>query len=84
MADIKIIKKIAISFVPLSDDPKNVPDNGAPKKLAFWAVTKYSPYNKPCALFWLIPFNTVKRAKNIGAWARIGKQEASGFVLCSL
>ena len=84
VADIKIISAIAINFVESSVDPKKVPESGAPKKLACWADIKYSPFSNPCGRFWLMPFKTVKRAKNIGAWARIGKQEAKGFVLCSL
>jgi hypothetical protein len=81
VADMKIIKTIEIIFVMPSELPKKVPDSGAPKKLACWAEIKYSPFNKPCGRFWLIPFRTVNRAKKIGAWAKIGKQDAKGFVL---
>ena len=83
VADIKIIKTIAIALVENSLDPRNVPESGAPKKLASRAEIKYSPFNKPRGWFWLMLFNTQNSAKNIGAWARIGKQEAKGFVLCS-
>ena len=80
----KIINAIAINFVESSLDPKKVPESGAPKKLACWAEIKYSPLSNPCGRFWLMPFRTVNSAKKIGAWARIGKQDAKGFVLCSL
>ena len=47
VADINTIKKIAIAFVAVSVEPRNVEESGAPKKLASLADTSYSPFNRP-------------------------------------
>ena len=54
--------------------------------IAFMSLTTSACVNTPCFTggFFPIPLSTVKSAKKIGACAKIGKQEASGFVLCSL
>ena len=86
------MRKTVTSLTLRSSLPKNVSEIFAPKNFACAALSRYSPLRKPRAIgagtpsgvFAAIPLSTVKRAKKIGAWARIGKHEANGFVLCSL
>ena len=85
VADIKTISAMVTSFVcPLVPELKNVLERLAPKNSAFCAAFNRSPLKNPCGTSRAIPFNTVNRAKNIGAWARIGKHDARGLVLCYL
>ena len=74
------------------ESTKSVSEIFAPKNVACAALSRNSPFRNPrpigaatpSSVLAAIPLRTVKRAKKIGAWAMIGKHDASGFVLCSL
>ena len=82
----KAIKATVTIFTVVLDVPRNVSEIGAPKNFACAALTTSACVKTPCLTggFFPIPLSTVKSAKKIGACAKIGKQEARGFVLCSL
>ncbi|CAB4715968.1 unannotated protein [freshwater metagenome] len=86
VSDINEIKITVTIFTVVIFVPRNVSEIGAPKNFALAALTTSAWVNTPCLIggVFPIPFRTVNSEKNIGAWARIGKHEASGFVLCSL
>jgi len=82
----------ATTFTDNKSVPRKLSEIFAPKNFACDALSRYSPLRNPRAIgdgtpflsFAAIPLSTVKSAKKIGACARIGKQELSGFALCSL
>ena len=86
------MRKTVTNLTLISSLPRNVSEIFAPKNSACAALSRYLPFKNPRAIgaatpsgvFAAIPLSTVKSAKKIGAWARIGKHEANGLVLCSL
>ena len=86
---LKAATNLGIGEALLSDptygaELKKVFERFAPKNFASCAEISKSPFRTPWGTSLAIPFRTVNSAKKIGAWARIGKHEAKGFVLCSL
>src|SRR4051812_38513995 len=84
-ADIRTIRTTVRIFVDVRSELRNDAEIGEPKSVALSACSRSSfvsgPIEKPS--FWML-FNTRKRAKKIGAWSRIGRHEANGFVPVSL
>ena len=78
-----IITMVTIWTVRVSA-PMNLSDRLAPKNFALSMLATSSCVKTPtvCSLETL--FSTVNSAKKNGDWARIGKQDDSGLVLCSL
>src|SRR5690349_14985300 len=84
-ADIRMIKMTVRIFVDIRFEPRNDSEMGDPNRVAWSACWRSSFVNGPIEKSGLgMPLSTRNRAKKIGAWSRIGRQDANGLVPVSL